>query len=123
MLFDLTGGVCFYCQIPLIEDSDDEQRYGQSALLMQIDHRTPTSRGGSDRASNRAPSCGPCNGQKHNRTVEEYRHYLRQHGIIASFFGERETDRDWLLVASWPPNSSHQRFARFANNHHFWGRG
>lgn len=38
-----------------------------------IDHIVPQSRGGTDRMRNLAPSCSPCNGEKNNRTPEEWK--------------------------------------------------
>lgn len=40
---------------------------------MQMDHVIPLSKGGPHCLSNVTPACGPCNGSKHDSTVEEWR--------------------------------------------------
>src|SRR5262245_28511384 len=42
-----------------------------------LEHLTPETRGGSNDESNLVTACTRCNSQKKNRTVEEYRNYLR----------------------------------------------
>jgi hypothetical protein len=41
---------------------------------LELDHIVPRSRGGSDRVSNLAPACRPCNQTKNDRTAEEFGH-------------------------------------------------
>ncbi|MEU1786669.1 RNA-guided endonuclease IscB [Streptomyces sparsogenes] len=45
---------------------------GASGIPLQIEHIRPRSRGGSDRLSNLALACEPCNQAKSNRPVEEF---------------------------------------------------
>lgn len=45
-----------------------------------IDHIVPQSRGGGHRMRNLAPSCGPCNAEKSNRTPEEWKAWRLQLG-------------------------------------------
>lgn len=52
------NGRCFYCDCAL--DS------------FEVDHKTPLSRGGSDRADNIVCACEPCNLRKGRKTVEEF---------------------------------------------------
>ena len=123
-VWDSTGGLCFYCQTRLVDDAHAAGVFTGAELLalMQTDHKTPVSRGGKDRPSNRAPACGVCNAQKSNRTAEEYRAYLLQHGVLARFFGERAAARDWMPCSSFPRGGAN-RFDRFNHPAHVWGRG
>ncbi len=57
-LLEKWGRRCAYC--------------GQANVPLQIEHITPKSRGGSNRASNLTLACGPCNLDKGNRTSTEY---------------------------------------------------
>lgn len=50
---------CFYC--------------GKHVKHGTIDHLTPRIRGGSNEASNRVKACQPCNWDKNNLTLAEYR--------------------------------------------------
>jgi hypothetical protein len=43
-----------------------------SGVPLQVEHLIPTSRGGSDRASNLVIACEPCNKRKGTRTAEEF---------------------------------------------------
>ncbi len=43
---------------------------------LQVDHRTPLARGGSNSIDNILPACGPCNRRKHKRTEAEFRALL-----------------------------------------------
>ena len=61
--FDYYGNRCVYC--------------GSSDNL-QIEHRIPLSRGGSDWASNLAPACKTCNCSKGTKTETEYKELLRE---------------------------------------------
>ncbi len=47
---------------------------GKTDIPLEIEHITPKSRGGSDRISNLAIACRPCNQAKGNRTAEEFGH-------------------------------------------------
>ena len=60
-LVESFGGRCAYC----------------GALgALEADHRTPLSRGGSNRIENILPACRRCNGRKQNRTEMEFRALL-----------------------------------------------
>lgn len=52
------GDPCFYCGSP---------------DPATVDHVMPTSRGGGHSRKNLVPACSPCNGQKRNRTPEEWK--------------------------------------------------
>jgi hypothetical protein len=58
------GWSCAYCDRPL--------GWGHPSVFEPtVDHKIPTSRGGSDELDNLALSCAPCNASKGNRTPEE----------------------------------------------------
>jgi 5-methylcytosine-specific restriction endonuclease McrA len=57
-LVELHGGRCAY--------------RGEEGPL-EVDHRIPLSRGGSNRIDNILPACRSCNAKKHNMTEEEFR--------------------------------------------------
>ncbi|POB12223.1 RNA-guided endonuclease IscB [Sulfobacillus sp. hq2] len=57
-LLEKWGRACVYC--------------GATAVPLQVEHIVPKSRGGSDRVSNLALACEPCNLAKNNRTAEEF---------------------------------------------------
>ena len=52
------GRTCVYCQ--------------KTDVPLELDHLLPRSRGGSNRVSNLAPACHPCNQKKGNRTAAEF---------------------------------------------------
>ena len=52
------SGLCAYCGM---------------CWVLQMDHRTPISRGGTNDISNILPACRSCNSEKHTRTEAEYR--------------------------------------------------
>jgi 5-methylcytosine-specific restriction endonuclease McrA len=45
---------------------------GKTDVPLQVEHTTPKSRGGTDRVSNLALACEPCNRRKSNRPIEEF---------------------------------------------------
>lgn len=65
-----TRGCCVYCG------------RGLQADLWHIEHMLPKNRGGSGRLENLWPACPSCNAKKGDKTVEEYRLYLKQHMIF-----------------------------------------
>jgi 5-methylcytosine-specific restriction endonuclease McrA len=62
-LLEHHGGRCAYCE------SDDN---------VEIDHRIPLIRGGSNTIENILPACRSCNRRKHRRTEEEFRELLQR---------------------------------------------
>ena len=64
------GGKCFYCKTT--ED-------------IQIEHRIPLSRGGTNWPSNLVPACKSCNCKKWTKTEKEYLTFLRNHDTQNSF--------------------------------------
>ena len=100
------GGHCAYC--------------GQLIAYreMQVEHKIPFARGGTDCMENYLPSCRICNHYKHTLTIEEFRKQLElltgrlrervyiyklalRHGRIVEnetpviFFFEREEEEKW----------------------------
>ena len=57
-IVERSGGRCAYC--------------GVEASL-QVDHRTPLARGGTNGVENILPACGTCNQRKHTQTEAEFR--------------------------------------------------
>jgi 5-methylcytosine-specific restriction endonuclease McrA len=47
--------------------------YCGAAGSLQVDHRTPLARGGTNDLRNILPACGPCNQRKHTLTEAEFR--------------------------------------------------
>lgn len=80
LVFEKTGGTCWYCARILSPFSDWE-----------VEHQIPTSRGGSNDISNLVPSCKNCNRLKGARTVEEFRNYLKLRMLarVESFVDEQ----------------------------------
>lgn len=73
-------GFCWYCGDDLAETETPH-----------VEHQYPICRGGEDHQDNVVLSCGPCNKQKRNKTVEEYRSFLeRRRGEEVLFWGEGE---------------------------------
>jgi 5-methylcytosine-specific restriction endonuclease McrA len=72
-LIERDGGFfCFYCKAPL------DGSY-------HIDHKTPYARGGAHHLDNFALACLQCNQEKHSKTLEEYRAWLRDRGEAVLF--------------------------------------
>jgi len=61
--FDYYGNKCIYC------GSEED---------LQIEHRIPLARGGSDWPANLAPACGPCNRSKGTKTEAEFKKLLEE---------------------------------------------
>ncbi len=62
-LLEYHGGRCAYCG---------------SDVLIELDHRIPLIRGGSNSIDNILPACRRCNRRKHQRTEEEFRALLQR---------------------------------------------
>lgn len=57
--FDYHGNKCYYC--------------GDSSSRLEIEHRIPLSRGGSNWPANIVPACKHCNNKKHTKTEREFK--------------------------------------------------
>ena len=68
--FNKQGGICAYCQQPLIWNVDG------LAVNCDIDHIIPKSRGGKEHLENLCLACQACNQTKANMTAEEYKSAL-----------------------------------------------
>lgn len=66
-VWDKTVGKCVYCgrQTSPLDD-------------FQIDHYVSVSKGGRNTIENLVPACRSCNGQKYNRTLEQFRQHIRK---------------------------------------------
>src|SRR4051812_685619 len=63
--------LCYYCRRPMIKGV----RHKNGKLMdhaLTLDHKTPLSRGGSDRPENLCFCCRRCNTEKANLTVKEF---------------------------------------------------
>ncbi len=58
----------------LYQNQDGKCRYCSSELrnIYEVDHMTPLSRGGSNKADNLCCACSSCNRSKHTRTADEF---------------------------------------------------
>jgi len=73
-IFERDNWKCWYC------GNDITQATAETLNLPTIgtvDHVIPDSRGGSHDPSNLVTACKSCNTRKRNKTLEEYRHYIR----------------------------------------------
>jgi hypothetical protein len=73
-IFERDEWRCWFCGVKTILPTAEDPANAVSATP---DHFIPVSRGGSDEESNLVTACRRCNTQKNNRTIEEYRAYLR----------------------------------------------
>jgi hypothetical protein len=78
-----TQGHCWYCG-KLLNPWDD----------FTIDHMDPRKQGGGDEIPNLVPACKSCNSRKHARTVQEYKQYLQQRGLVEFWFEHNEPLRE-----------------------------
>ncbi len=86
-LYDAQDGLCWYCGEILRAD----HMHGSAGRPTNIEHQTPSSRGGSNNDDNLVLACVPCNGRKATKTVEEYRRHLeRLSGCVVTFNGEKK---------------------------------
>jgi 5-methylcytosine-specific restriction endonuclease McrA len=86
---------CWYCgkQLCLIKIPPNHA-LDVFLSVATIDHKTPLQRvGGTNEIDNLVTCCRSCNGQKGNRTVEEYRAYLSRLQALPTstiiFYGEK----------------------------------
>lgn len=68
-VFEKTDGKCSYCGSEL------------DPFEFHREHAIPASRGGTDRVKNIIPSCRMCNSRKRQRTLAEFRAYIRDYPI------------------------------------------
>lgn len=66
LVWDAADGKCVYCETEVTY-------YAKKTNSLQIDHKKPVSRGGSDDMANLACSCRQCNSLKADMTAEEFR--------------------------------------------------
>lgn len=64
-VLDTKGNHCVYCGRLLNTDN------------FCVDHAIPKARGGTDDIENLLPSCYECNGKKLNKTISEFREYIK----------------------------------------------
>lgn len=65
-------GVCYFCRSKLTE-------------RIHIDHLQPLERGGDNKIENLVVACSKCNQEKHAKTVDEYRQWLRARNYQVKF--------------------------------------
>jgi 5-methylcytosine-specific restriction endonuclease McrA len=78
--------------LALLRDHDGRCTYCGDNTLIEIDHRVPLARGGSNLIENIVPACRRCNRRKHLMTEEEFRALLRAEraqGVDGDGLGER----------------------------------
>lgn len=102
-VFAAANGRCHYCGVPV---SEQGMPSGRDWLLLKnatmvLEHKTPTIRGGDNRAANIVCACRSCNGIKASFTVDEFRFIcaLKNGTFDFRFFGEpaAAVKRDWLI--------------------------
>lgn len=69
---------------------------------LEIEHKIPKSRGGTDELVNLGLSCQPCNTDKANMTVDEYREYKAQRRV-----GNQATIRKTFITDIWQGRLTH----------------
>jgi 5-methylcytosine-specific restriction endonuclease McrA len=67
IIWDKQGGICVYCSADL-------------AISLNIDHKTPVIRGGTNWPDNLQLLCESCNKRKHDKTDEEWRALIAMSG-------------------------------------------
>lgn len=88
---------CYYCQCAFNWDDPDSDFYPTR------EHKQPKSKGGSNRNGNVVYACKPCNNEKGNMTLREYREYLEVTKGCQSIVARRERWKRHIDQA--PPNS------------------
>jgi len=71
-IFERDEWLCWFCGIKTEPPVD-----AGNPISATVDHFLPGSKGGSNEESNLVTACKRCNSRKRNRTIEEYRAYLR----------------------------------------------
>ena len=107
------GGKCMYCGR---KPGDD---------LMDIDHKIPLSRGGSNNIRNLQILCRSCNGRKGNKTDREFRRMYKAAGVPQTqilpkkVISQKALDEAGKAVAT--ARSKRQAKAKAANSDPFGG--
>jgi len=63
-------GKCYYCGVNLYT-------LAMNNKTLHIDHKIPHSKGGASKIDNYCLTCAPCNHSKNNKSVEEFKDYLK----------------------------------------------
>jgi 5-methylcytosine-specific restriction endonuclease McrA len=66
-------GRCYYCQQALTANGGE------------LDHMHPICKGGTNTDFNLVAACFSCNREKHNKTIDEYRLWMRKNGYTPQF--------------------------------------
>jgi len=75
-VWNKTGGLCWYCGRALVVSVPHSDGM-YTGNFFHVEHIHPRINGGSDHIDNLVPSCRACNNSKRNKSVEEWREYLR----------------------------------------------
>lgn len=70
LMYHLQNGKCFYCKTSLFD-------YVMAGGIIEIDHKHPVAKGGSNDYSNLCFVCKRCNSTKNSRTEEEFIDYIK----------------------------------------------
>lgn len=90
---------CWYCG-ELIWGPTAE---GHVLPVAQVEHQTPVCRGGTDAAQNLVPACHPCNADKGQRTLNEYRALVFQRRLDALFAAVKALRKVEQDTGYWSP--------------------
>lgn len=108
-LYRRQGGRCIYC--------GSRQRMD----LMDIDHRLPVARGGSNDQSNLQLLCRTCNQRKGTKTDREFRQAYRNAGVPQNRAAPTRTVRQSALAAAGKKaRASRRRGAKAAAKQNPW---
>lgn len=87
-LVDRDGSRCHYCGEETWLARGEYWLREPQGLMATVDHRTPKSRGGSDRARNLVLACRGCNTAKNKRPYLDYVFQMLEEGRRDSVYGE-----------------------------------
>lgn len=93
-IFQKTNFHCWYCGIYLTKKKGNTRT---------IDHKVPVSKGGETIDSNLVPCCQPCNVEKDNLGLTEYRKLIQTKHMLKKlpkFFGEGRRTGVWIRCLS-----------------------
>ena len=88
---DCDGWRCRYCNRKL---RDGDPGHGKA---LEIDHKRPVSRGGSNRRRNLQATCKRCNREKGDKTHKEYMRWLEENDLLE----DDDDDGDPFGFGSW----------------------